>query len=75
MRIHGQTADVVAALCDLCAEIASVRNAPAGTRRAMCEALAATGALKTQLRATRAHVAHEGVVTACCQARTARRPA
>ena len=67
LRAHSHSPDVVAALCELCAEIASVRNAPPLTRRAMCEALAETGVLKTQLRATRAHVTHEVVVTAACQ--------
>lgn len=33
----------------------------------MCEALAATGALKMMLRALRKHMAQEGVVNSTCQ--------
>jgi hypothetical protein len=55
------------ALCDLCAEICSNRGAPAGSRRAMCEALAATGALRATLGALRSHATHAGVVAAACK--------
>lgn len=59
--------DAVHALCDLMAEICSPRGSPPGSRRAMCEALALTGALKAVLAALRAHVVHQGVVAAACK--------
>ena len=59
--------EAVHALCDLAAEICSPRGSPAGSRRAMCEALASTGALKAVLTALRGHVDHQGVVAATCK--------
>jgi hypothetical protein len=55
------------ALCDLAAEICSARGAPVGSRRAMCEALAATAAHRQVLRAVRQHAEHAGIVGAACR--------
>ena len=64
---HREGAYAVHALCDLCAEVCSARGAPTGSRRAMCEAVAVTGALRAALGAFRAHVTHVGVVAAVCK--------
>ena len=55
------------ALCDLAAELCSARGAPVGSRRAMCEALAATAAHRQVLRAVRQHAEHAGIVGAACR--------
>jgi len=57
----------VTALCDLAAELTSARGAVAGSRRALCEALAATSTHRAVLRALRLHVKVEGLVRAACK--------
>lgn len=57
----------VHALCDLAAELCSARGSPFGSRRALCEALAATTTHRQVLRGMRAHVGHEGIVSAACK--------
>ena len=42
------------------------RRARAGSRRALCEALAATGAVAAALHALRRHASDERVAIACC---------
>ena len=66
LKAHSGSSEVHA-LCDLAAEVCSARGAPPGSRRAMCESLAATGTLKAVLKALRGHVGHEGVVAASCK--------
>ena len=68
LRAHSGAPEVHA-LCDLAAEIVSARGAPPGSRRSMCDALAATGGLRAVLRAMRGHVKHEGIVGAACKVR------
>ena len=57
--------EVVAAMCGLCQVLVS-RRALAGSRRALCEALAATGAVAAALHALRRHASDERVAIACC---------
>ena len=59
--------EAVHALCDLASEICSPRGSPSGSRRSMCEALAATGTMKAVLTAFRGHVSHQGIVAATCK--------
>ena len=70
LREHDGHQGCMYALCDLVAEICSARGAPPGSRRAMCEAVAATHAHRALLRALRANIEHEGIVAAGCKVPT-----
>ena len=63
---HAKLPEVVAAHCELAAEIAGARGAPACTRRDLCKVLAAIGALAAVLHALRRHPRDERIAGACC---------